>query len=291
MKRLSVLKTYKMYSGGQFIRSESGRYYTPTGKDGAALGNVCLASRKDFRNAVVAARGALGGWAGRTAYNRGQILYRIGEMLEGRAAQFAGELQSQGLAESKARQEVEDAVDRCVYYAGWCDKYQQVFSSVNPVASAYFNFSVCEPMGVVAAVAPEQSALLGFLGTVLPIIAGGNACVILASSGQPLSAVTLGEALATSDLPGGVVNVLTGSREELFPVMVSHMDVNALAASDLTEEQWTRAREESIHNLKRVIRHEEDPGTMESPYAILATQEIKTTWHPVEAGIGGGGKY
>ena len=212
-------------------------------------------------------------------------------MLEGRRAQFEEELVLQGAAKQEARSEVEAAVDRCVYYAGWCDKYQQVFSSVNPVASSHFNFSIYEPVGVVAAIAPETSPLLGFLGTVLPIVAGGNTCVVLASEKQPLSAITLAEVLATSDLPGGVINILTGNREELFPFMINHMDVNAFVASDLTAEQQALAKEESIHNLKRIVIAEEPVAEEESPYTILATQEVKTTWHPIESSIAGGSKY
>ncbi len=291
MERIEVLKTYKLYIGGQFPRTESGRYYIPPGPDGKMLGNICQSSRKDFRNAVVAARGGLSNWAKRPAYNRSQILYRIGEMLEGRKAQFIDELVLQGSSTADAKTEVEAAVDRCIYYAGWCDKFQAVFSSVNPVSSSHFNFTVYEPVGMVAAIAPEDKALLGALGTILPIIAGGNSCVLLASQSKPLCAITLGEVLATSDLPGGVVNLLTGFRDELLPFMVSHKDVNAFVASDLSKTDLTKAREESIHNLKRIIHHQEDMATAESPYLILATQEIKTTWHPIESSISGGSKY
>jgi acyl-CoA reductase-like NAD-dependent aldehyde dehydrogenase len=291
MDRIEVLKTYKLYIGGQFPRTESGRYYTPSGPDGKILGNLCQSSRKDFRNAVVAARNGLGNWARRAAYNRSQILYRIGEMLEGRKAQFIDELVLQGSSPADAREEVAAAVDRCIYYAGWCDKYQQVFSSVNPVSSSHFNFTLYEPVGIVAAIAPEESGLLGVLGTILPIIAGGNSCVVLASQKKPLCAITLGEVLATSDLPGGVVNLLTGFREELLPTMASHKDINALVASDLSKTDLTKAREESIYNLKRIIHHQIDIVAAESPYLILATQEIKTTWHPIESSISGGSKY
>ena len=291
MERLEVLKTYKLYIGGQFPRTESGRYYTPAGVDGKPLGNICQSSRKDFRNAVVAARSALGGWANRATFNRSQILYRMGEMLEGRSAQFIDELVRQGTKPADAKTEVEESIDRCIYYAGWCDKYQQVFSSVNPVSSSHFNFSVYEPVGVVAAIAPEANPLLGLLGTILPVIAGGNSCVVLASQSSPLSSITLAEALATSDLPGGVVNILTGFREELLPFMVSHMDVNAFVASDLSKEDLTKAKEESVANLKRIIHHKEDAAMMESPYPILSTQEVKTTWHPIESSIAGGSKY
>jgi len=291
MERIEVLKTYKLYIGGQFPRTESGRYYSPEGKGGKKLGNICQGSRKDFRNAVVSARSALGKWAPRDPFNRSQILYRIAEMLEGRSSQFVEELQLQGSTPAATRKEVEAAVDRCIYYAGWCDKYQQTFSSVNPVASAHFNFSVYEPTGVVAAIAPEKSSLLGLLGTILPIIAGGNSCIVLASESKPLCAITLAEVLATSDLPGGVVNILTGNRAELLPVISTHMDVNAVVASDITNEQKSIIRENATSNLKRIVFCKQDPATAESPYPILTTQEIKTTWHPIESSIAGGSAY
>lgn len=291
MERIEVLKTYKLYIGGKFPRTESGRYYTPKGKGAKDLGNICQSSRKDFRNAVVAARKALGSWAPRDPFNRSQILYRIAEMLEGRSAQFVEELSKQGATSAAARREVENAVDRCIYYAGWCDKYQQTFSSVNPVASAHFNFSVYEPVGVVTAIAPENSSLLGLLGTVLPIIAGGNTCVVIASESKPLCAITLAEVLATSDLPGGVVNILTGNRDELLPHISTHMDVNSVVVSDLKHEHLTALKSDSVSNLKRIVICKEDPAKSESPYPILATQEVKTTWHPVESSITGGSAY
>lgn len=291
MDRVEILKTYKLYINGKFPRSESGRYYTPEGRGGKALGNICQSSRKDVRDSVLASRGALGNWAPRAAFNRSQILYRIAEMLEGRAAQFENELKQQGSTPAAARKEVETAIDLAIYYAGWCDKYQQVFSSVNPVSSAHFNFSVYEPVGVVAAIAPEDSALAGLLGTILPIIAGGNTCIVLASNSKPLSAITLAEVLATSDLPGGVVNILTGDRKELLPIFATHMDINSLVVSDLTKAQITEIKQASINNLKRIIIHNQDVSKLEDPYAILKTQEVKTTWHPIETSIAGGGKY
>ncbi|MFV0415053.1 MAG: aldehyde dehydrogenase family protein [Chthoniobacterales bacterium] len=291
MERIEVLKTYKLYIGGKFPRTESGRYYAPKGKNGKILGNICQASRKDFREAVVAARPAQAKWAAATAFNRSQILYRIGEMLEGRRAQFENELQLQGSTAAAAKNEVAAAIDQCVYYAGWCDKYLQVFSSVNPVSSAHFNFSIYQPTGVVAAVAPEKSGLTGLLGTLLPIIAGGNSCVILASESKPLCAITLAEVLATSDLPGGVVNILTGSRSELLSQFATHKDVNALVASDLNDEDQTLVRKSATDNLKRVILRKDDPAKTESPYSILPSQEIKTTWHPIESSISSGGSY
>ncbi len=291
MSRIEVLKTYKLYIGGAFPRTESSRYYTPKGKGGKVLGNICLASRKDFRNSVTAARAAQGKWAARAAFNRSQILYRIGEILEGRSAQFIDELSQQGSTPAAARKEVAAAVDRCIYYAGWCDKYQQVFSSVNPVSSPHFNFSAYESMGVVAAIAPEKSSLLGLLGTLLPIIAGGNSCVVLASESKPLCAITLGEVLATSDLPAGVVNILTGNRSELLPHIGTHMDVNSVSAFDLTDEEKSTLREQAALNLKRISFHKQDASKTESPYLILNHQELKTTWHPIETSIAGGSAY
>ena len=291
MERIAVLKTYKLYIGGKFPRTESGRYYQPEGRGGKVLGNICQGSRKDFRNAVVAARSAAGGWGRRDPFNRSQILYRIAEMLDGRAAQFEEELRRQGSTLAAARKEVARAVDLCIYYAGWCDKYQQTFSAVNPVASPHFNFSVYQPMGVVAILAPEKSALSGLLGSILPVIAGGNTCVVLASEARPLCAITLAEVLATSDLPGGVVNLITGNRDELLEHVGTHMDVNAVVASDVSGSHKASLRENAITNLKRIIIRKEDPATSESPYPILSTQEIKTTWHPVESGIGAGSTY
>lgn len=294
MSRLDVLKTYKIFIGGQFPRTESGRYYELKNKKNKALANVCLSSRKDFRNAVVAARGAFAGWSGRSAFNRSQILYRIAEMLEGRKDQFLGELLQMGFLRKDAEQEIAMATDRLVHYAGWCDKFQQVFGSVNPVASSHFNFSVPEPTGVVAIVAPEKSALNGLVGVIAPVIAGGNTCVVLASDSQPLCAITFAEVLATSDLPAGVVNILTGSAEELLPHFSSHMDVNAVvyARSNKTEEKF--AKENCSLNVKRYTNWNKNWRVAEeaqSPYMIMDVQEIKTTWHPIENIGVGGAKY
>lgn len=288
MSRLEVLKTYKIYIGGAFPRTESGRYYTPVDKKGVALANVCLSSRKDFRNAVVAARKAVGSWSERAAFNRGQILYRIAEMLEGRKLQFVDELIKQGSSEAKAKKEVELAIDRCVYYAGWCDKYQQVFSSVNPVASSHFNFSALEPMGVIGIIAPQTNSLIGLVSTILPAIAGGNTCVVLASEKLPLCAITFAEVLATSDLPGGVVNILTGTENELIEQFHSHMDVNAVIYAGGTKDHAFAIESGSDCNVKRVFIYEKEftEESDESPYYMTDLQEIKTTWHPIEQ-IGG----
>ena len=293
-KRLEVLKTYKIYIGGQFPRTESGRYYVPTNASGKKLANVCLGSRKDFRDAVVAARGAYGGWSTRAAFNRGQILYRMAEMLEGRKAQFIDELIQQDSSKGKADKEVNLAIDRLIYYAGWCDKYQQLFSAVNPVASSHFNFSVPEPTGVVSIIAPQADSLLGLVSVIAPVITGGNTCVVLASETKPLCSVTFAEVLNSSDLPGGVVNILTGKVSELASWFVNHMDVNATIFCENDSEIKKMMQEKSALNLKRIffydkIKWNTDQG--QSPYFILDTQEIKTTWHPVENIAGSGSGY
>jgi acyl-CoA reductase-like NAD-dependent aldehyde dehydrogenase len=288
MSRLEVLKTYKIYIGGQFPRTESGRYYSPADKKGKPLGNICLSSRKDVRNAVVAARKAFGGWSERTAFNRGQILYRIAEMLEGRREQFISELLAQGSTKIAAETEVTRAIDRIVYYAGWCDKYQQILSSVNPVASSHFNFSVVEPTGVVGIVAPQESALIGLVSLIMPVICGGNTCVVVASENLPLCAITFAEVLNSSDLPGGVVNILTGTNLELNNVLAMHMDVNAVVYGGNDEDALKSIQESSVLNVKRIIpqRKEWMESNSQDLYLISDTQEVKTTWHPIE-NIGG----
>jgi acyl-CoA reductase-like NAD-dependent aldehyde dehydrogenase len=293
-KRVEVLKTYKIYIGGQFPRTESGRYYQPENAAGKKLANVCLSSRKDFRDAVVSARGAFGSWSGRAAFNRGQILYRMAEMLEGRKAQFIDELMQQDNNKTKAEKEVNMAIDRLIYYAGWCDKYQQLFSAVNPVASSHFNFSVPEATGVVAIIAPQQDSLLGLVSVIAPVIAGGNTCVVLASETKPLCSVTFSEVLNSSDLPGGVVNILTGKPSELVSWFTDHMDVNAAIYCEANKEVQKMMQEKSAQNVKRIffydtINWQTDQG--QSPYFIMDTQEIKTTWHPIENIAGAGGGY
>ncbi len=282
--RLGVLKTYKLYIGGKFPRTESGRFYKLESPSGEVLANMCQGSRKDFREAVVAARAAQGKWASATAYNRGQVLYRIAEMLEGRSDQFVTELVQMGSGLEAARAEVACAIDRMVYYAGWCDKYQQVFSSVNPVASSHFNFSVPEPTGVVSVLAPEENGLIGLVSVIAPIIAGGNACVVLASQSKALCAITLAEVLHTSDLPGGVVNLLTGDRGELLEHFASHMDVNALVYCGDDPAEIEQLRIHATGNLKRTITRSRTDwlaDDAQGPYDILDTVEIKTTWHPI----------
>ena len=293
-KRLAVLKTYKIYIGGQFPRTESGRFYIAKDSSGKQLANVCLSSRKDFRDAVVAARGAFGSWSSRAAFNRGQILYRMAEMLEGRKAQFIDELIQQDLPKGKAEKEINTAIDRLIYYSGWCDKFQQLFSSVNPVASSHFNFSVPEPTGIVSIIAPQNDSLLGLVSVIAPVIAGGNTCVVLASETKPLCAVTFAEVLNSSDLPGGVVNILTGTVKELASWFVDHMDVNATIYCENDSVIQKMMRDKAALNLKRVFFYNDinwngDKG--QSPYFIMDTQEIKTTWHPVENIAGAGGGY
>ncbi len=282
-KRIAVAKTYKIYIGGKFPRTESGRYFALEDKKGNVIANMCRGSRKDFRNAVVAARKAQPGWAKASAYLRGQVLYRIAEMLEGRREQFIAELRLQGLSPSLAEKEVDLSIDRLIYFAGWADKYQQVFSAVNPVSSSHFNFSVLEPTGVVAILAPEDTSLLGLISNVAPAIAGGNSCVVLASESKPLCAVSFAEVLHASDVPGGVVNILTGFRSELTEFFASHMDVNAVIYCDGGKAVARTVQELAADNIKRVIaRNRVDwSGDAENPYLIRDTQEVKTTWHPI----------
>jgi acyl-CoA reductase-like NAD-dependent aldehyde dehydrogenase len=282
--RLAVAKTYKLYIDGKFPRTESGRYFTLEDKDGAVIANVCRASRKDFRNAVVAARNAFGGWSGTSAYLRGQILYRIAEMLEGRREQFIAELALQGATRRQATAEVDAAIDLLVYFAGWADKYQQVFSAVNPVSSSHFNFSVLEPTGVVAIVAPDDSGLLGLVGNIMPAIVGGNTTVVLASQTRPLVAVSFAEVLHASDVPAGVVNLLTGYRTELAGQFASHMDVNAIVYAVDDPEVEKQVQRDAADNIKRVILRgatQWSSGQAGNPYLIKDTQETKTTWHPI----------
>lgn len=299
--RLSVFKTYKLYVGGKFPRSESGRVYEVTAKTSTAgaagkgkwLANAPQSSRKDAREAVVAARKAFGGWSGATAYNRGQVLYRVAEMLEGRREQFVREVAAaEGLSKSKAAAVVDAAIDRWVWYAGWTDKIGQVVGGANPVAGPYFNLSTPEPTGVVAVLAPQESSFLGLVSVVAPVIATGNTAVVIASAAAPLPALSLGEVLATSDLPGGVVNILSGKTAEIAAPLASHQDVNAIdltgAGADLAKELEIAAAD----NLKRVLRPRAgdgddwsaDPGT----HRLTAFLETKTVWHPTGAlGVSG----
>ena len=291
-ERINVLKTYKIFIGGKFPRTESGRFYQLKNRR-KAVANVCLSSRKDLRNAVVAARGAFEKWSGATAYNRSQILYRMAEMMEGRKDQFISELVLQGVDIKKATVEVDLSIDRVIYFAGWADKINQVFGSVNPVATSHFNFSLMEPMGVVGLVAPEKSGLLGLVSSLCPILVSGNCAVVLASEKLPLCSITLAEVLVTSDVPGGVVNILTGKKEEIMVHLAKHMDVNAIYLTDNLEHKKS-VQEEAIHNLKRVVVGKQkswDDLTVENPYIITDFMETKTTWHPVEVISGTGSGY
>ena len=287
MTRADVRKTYKLYIGGAFPRSESGHSYVVDDAKGKFLANAALASRKDARDAVVAARGAFGGWAGRTAYNRGQVIYRIAEVMEDRRPQFVDALQSsEGLTSRQASAVVDAAVDRLVWYAGWADKLTQVVGNANPVAGPFFNLSTPEPTGVVAVLAPQESSLLGLVSVVAPVIVSGNTCVVVSSYARPLPAVTFSEVLATSDVPGGVVNILTGSAEAVGPWLASHMDVNAIDLCGLAgrAELATELEVAAADNLKRVRRAPlvEPDWTLEPELSAMTDYlETKTVWHPI----------
>ena len=285
MTRIEVLKTYKMYIGGKFPRTESGRYFTLKNTKGEEVANMCKGSRKDFRNAVVEARKAFEPWSNKTAYNRSQILYRIAEMLEGRKAQFIDELMQMGSTKKQAEEEVFTSIDRLIYYAGWADKYQQISSSVNPVSGAFFNFTVLEPTGVVAAIAPEENGLIGLVSVIAPIIVSGNSCIVLASESKALCSVSFAEVINSSDVPGGVINILTGNAEELIPHFSTHMDVNSMLYCGDDKKSIQLIKENSAINLKRiVIKKDIDwmKDEAESPYFITKFTEVKTTWHPIE---------
>jgi len=286
-----VRKTYKLYVGGQFPRSESGRSYIVRGTDGAPLANAVRSSRKDLRDAIRTARGAVGGWAGKTAMNRGQVLYRVAELMEGRRTQFVEEVAvAEGLSIPAASAQVDRAIDRWVWYAGWADKISQVLGTVNPVGAPYFNFSIPEATGIVGVVAPESSSLLGLVSRIAPAVVGGNAVVALASESRPLPAVTLGEVLATSDVPPGVINILTGLRRELVPVMAAHMDVNAMDVWGVPRDMRAATETAAVDNVKRVARPPRgaderfdwlDDRRAQRPEWIAAYLEIKTVWHPI----------
>ena len=285
--RLDVRKTYKLYVGGAFPRSESGRSYVVHDSRGRFLANAAAASRKDARDAVQAARKAFGGWSGATAYNRGQVLYRVAEVMEGRHDQFVEEVAaSEGITRPRAQRSVSAAIDRLVWYAGWADKLAQVVGATNPVAGPYFDFSVPEPTGVVAVLAPQKSSLLGLVSVVAPVAVSGNTAVVASSRDRPLPAITLCEVLATSDVPGGVVNMLTGSLADTAPTLASHMDVNAIdltgAAGD--DEHATALEVAAVDNLKRVLRAPaSEPDWTQSPGLDRMRRflEMKTVWHPI----------
>lgn len=286
MQRQRILKTYKLYIGGKFPRTESGRYFRPTDQDGEGIANLCRASRKDFRNAVSAASAALEGWAARPGSNKGQILYRCAEILEGRRAQFIEELMLTGGSRKSASDEVDASIDLLVHYAGWSDKFRTLLSSVNPVSSPHFNFTVPEPMGVVAAVAPDEKALFALCDLIASAVVGGNSLIVLCSEQNPLVGMSFAEVLNDSDVPGGVINLLSGHRSELLPHMASHKDVNALLVPKENDIDLASVEEASADNLKRTFSREipslSGVGSLER---IEALQEIKTTWHPVESGL------
>ncbi|HEX5039053.1 MAG TPA: aldehyde dehydrogenase family protein [Candidatus Limnocylindria bacterium] len=291
-ERIGVRKTYKLYIGGQFPRTESGRAYEVFGARGELLANASRGTRKDIRDAVRAARKAQPGWSAKTAYNRSQILYRIAELMEGRRDQFVAEVRAaEGVSAARAGRLVDAAIDRWVWYAGWADKYSQVIGTVNPVAGSYFNFSVPEPTGVVGIIAAEESSLLGLVSRLAPVIVSGNAAVVIASEARPLPAVTLTEVLATSDVPAGVVNLITGLRRELVGHLAGHMDVNALDAFGAPTGEAAALEEVAVENVKRFVRppsggldrYDWLADTAQSPYLIGEFVEIKTVWHPIGA--------
>jgi acyl-CoA reductase-like NAD-dependent aldehyde dehydrogenase len=290
--RIGVRKTYKLYIGGAFPRTESGRAYEVFGAKGELLANACRGTRKDIRDAVRAARKAQPEWSAKTAYNRSQILYRIAELMEGRRDQFIAEVMvSEGMTRARATRVVDAAIDRWVWYAGWADKYPQMIGTVNPVAGSYFNFSVPEPTGVVGIIAPEDSSLLGLVSRLAPVVVSGNAAVVISSETRPLPAVTLTEVLATSDVPGGVVNLITGLRRELVGHLAGHMDVNALDAFGASPDEAGALEEIAVENVKRFVRpppsglarYDWLADAAQSPYLIGEYVEIKTVWHPIGA--------
>ena len=276
--RIDVKKTYKLFIGGAFPRSESGRTYEVKDSKGNFIANPSLASRKDLRDAVVAARNAHGAWSGATAFNRGQILYRIAEMMEGRTAQFVDEIVAlEGVTPSTAKKQVEEAIDLWVWYSGWCDKIGSIYGSTNAVSGSFYNFTIPESLGVVTVFAPAKPSLLGLVQSLAPVLAGGNTAIVIASEKYPLGAITLSEALGTSDLPGGVVNILTGSTAELAPWAGSHMDIDGIDASGLSTAQEKDLRIAGADNLKRIFTFKE----AKSPQRVLSFMENKTVWHPI----------
>jgi acyl-CoA reductase-like NAD-dependent aldehyde dehydrogenase len=276
--RIDVMKTYKLYIGGAFPRSESGRSYELKDKKGNFIANPALASRKDLRDAVVAAKAAFPGWSHATAYNRGQILYRMAEMLEGRTEQFVAEIKAlEGLSDSVARKQVQDSIDLWVWYAGWSDKISTSSGGTNPIAGPYYNFTIPEPLGVVGVIADEKESLLGLTRGLAPVIASGNTAVLIASERLPLSAISLAEVMATSDLPAGVVNILTGSKSELIPWLASHMEIDGIDISGADKKLDGEIKKAGTENLKRIYRFDNEASLKR----ILSFMEYKTVWHPI----------
>jgi acyl-CoA reductase-like NAD-dependent aldehyde dehydrogenase len=290
---MEILKTYKLFIDGQFPRTESGRYDVLQSPKKKWVANYCRASRKDVKAAVVAAKKALPSWSNRSGFNRSQIVYRIAEIMEGRKEQFVEELILQGNTTAVARKEVKEAIARCVYYAGWCDKFQLLSNTVNPVNTPHFNFTVSEPVGAVGLIAPTEPGLLGLLSTLLPIIIGGNTAVVLASELAPLTSITLAEVLATSDVPAGVVNILTGRLNELVAPLSSHYELPAIVYAQADNKILADIQTMGAQQVKRVFHWNADwlkPSSLH-PHWILDTQEIKTTWHPIRRGFQGGSSY
>lgn len=278
MSRIDVKKTYKLFIGGQFPRSESGRSYEITGADGKFIANPALASRKDLRDAVTAAKSALSGWSGATAFNRGQILYRIAEIMEGRRDQFVAEILAlEGGTTKAATAQVTEAIDLWVWYAGWCDKISTIAGATNPIAGPYYNFTIPEELGVVGVIAEQKESLLGLIAAIAPVISTGNTAVVIASEKRPLPAITLSEALATSDLPAGVLNILTGKVSELAPWLASHMEIDGLDVTGVNSKIESELRIAGAENLKRIHRF----NKAQSPERMLAFMEAKTVWHPI----------
>ena len=276
--RIDVMKTYKLFIGGAFPRSESGRSYEIKDKKGYFLANPALASRKDLRDAVLAAKNASNSWAHATAFNRGQILYRVAEMMQGRSEQFVSEIVAlEGVSVASARKQVEAAIDLWVWYAGWSDKISTVAGGTNPIAGPFYNFTIPEALGVIGIIADEKESLIGLVRSLAPVIASGNTAVLIASETRPLPAITLGEVLATSDLPGGVVNILTGKRSELVPWLASHMEVDGIDISGVEKSEDAEIKRAGSENLKRIHRFDND----ESPNRMLSFMEYKTVWHPI----------
>lgn len=290
---MEILKTYKLFIDGQFPRTESGRYDVLQSPKKTWVANYCRASRKDVKAAVVAAKKAFPLWQQRTPFNRSQIIYRIAEILEGRKAQFEEELVLQGITPAAARNEIKLAIARCVYYAGWCDKFQMLQNTVNPVNTPHFNFTVSEPIGAVGLIAPTQPGLLGLLSTLLPIIIGGNTIVVIASEKAPLTSITLAEVLATSDVPAGVVNILTGRLNELVEPISTHYELPAIVYAQTDKKVLADIQTKGAQQVKRVFHWDAEWAKSSSlhPHWILDTQEIKTTWHPIRRGFQGGSSY
>ena len=278
-KRLPVNKTYKLYIDGKFPRTESGRYYELKDKNGKTIANICRSSRKDLRESIVSNRKAQPEWSNRSAFNKAQILYRIAETLEGRKAQFISTMHQQGFSAVNAEKEVTDSIDLLIYYAGWADKYIQVFSSVNPVESSHFNFSYPEPMGIAAIIADAGSPLLQMTAAIAPVICGGNTCTIVTAEKYPLTAIEFAEVLHASDVPAGTINILTAIRKELISHASTHMDINAFIYNDLNKDEIKTVQVNAALNVKRAIDFSKHDVL--SPYRIMSCQEIKTTWHPV----------